>query len=519
MKTWFPRPDASEAIHVLTQEGMISSGRIFELLTSPHSREWRERVGVRSPGDGSAKRSARLLLTGDQVIKTDTHLQYPDREAAAASVQPRLELAERLALWHPQKTWFLMCSEARWWVLSVCPRLKTLRQFRDRERKMRAWLDMLRFTLKFSQHHRVGLDLNPSNFGLEQEANDLFYLDDETYMPLSMADWATAVVIRISEEPEIPSEVWSRWGERVGRVFLEFLTEQDLKGELFSQVRDFHLAPIFKDKQKALAQGILAATKPRRRGPAPPKRTLIFSDVHGNWPALRQVLAAGADCQVDSYLFLGDVVGYGAFPKECIRATRELPNAVLLRGNHDHIVGTGTIDQDANRWARHTHAWTIDVLDREEREWLLSLQTEYQEDLWLAVHGAPIDKHRFFSYVYEMTYRDNLDYLQKHGLRLCFYGHTHVVFMFREKDDGNSRVEKEVPNTVNILKTGERMLLNPGSVGQPRDGDCDAAFAIWEREKQTISFHRVNYPLMEIIEANQRQGFPEELNFRLESGR
>jgi len=174
-----------------------------------------------------------------------------------------------------------------------------------------------------------------------------------------------------------------------------------------------------------------------------------------------------------------------------------------------------------NRHARESAAWTQTLLTDEDLRWLTALPIEHVgEDGLVAVHGAPQDPHRFFAYVYELTFRNNLSYMQERGQRVCFYAHTHVQFVHRrELGDGDPVDSKLSPAPLRVF--GERVivLVNPGSVGQPRDGDSRAAYALWNRETNVVMFHRVEYSVERTIAAIERAGLPRDLALRLEIGR
>jgi diadenosine tetraphosphatase ApaH/serine/threonine PP2A family protein phosphatase len=132
------------------------------------------------------------------------------------------------------------------------------------------------------------------------------------------------------------------------------------------------------------------------------------------------------------------------------------------------------------------------------------------------VHGAPKDPHRFRAYVYELTFEANLDHIAADGIRVCFFGHTHVQMVYERTADGRS-CRLGAPGLVDISK-GRALLVNPGSVGQPRDSDPRAAFAIWDREHQTVSLHRVPYAIGPVVESIRKLGLPEQLAARLTHG-
>lgn len=247
----------------------------------------------------------------------------------------------------------------------------------------------------------------------------------------------------------------------------------------------------------------------------PGRRTLLFADVHANLPALESVLAEGRGLGVDSYIFLGDAVGYGPHPSEVLSVMRDLPAALLLQGNHDYAVSTGDTE-GMNRLALESIEWTTTRLSREELDFLASLPTDHEEGPWMALHGAPVDPRKFNAYVYETTYRENLAVLEDAKKTACFFGHTHVPGVYRRTGVHDERVYR--PTRAAIVP-GSHHLINPGSVGQPRDGISKASFAVWDREAAEVTFHRVRYPLDVTIAALKKTGLHPDLGYRLELGR
>jgi diadenosine tetraphosphatase ApaH/serine/threonine PP2A family protein phosphatase len=187
----------------------------------------------------------------------------------------------------------------------------------------------------------------------------------------------------------------------------------------------------------------------------------------------------------------------------------------LLRGNHDHAIGTGRLDVGMNRVARQCAEWSISVLRPAELQWLSSLEVEHVDGEWMAVHGAPRDPRKFLAYVYELTYEDNLRYLRQQAVPHCFYGHTHVPLVHVEPPSGPVKLHDS--RSVDLRPTWPT-LVNPGSVGQPRDGDPRAAFALWDRRAQRVSFHRAVYRVSDTLSDLRARDLPAELQMRLVTG-
>ncbi len=239
-------------------------------------------------------------------------------------------------------------------------------------------------------------------------------------------------------------------------------------------------------------------------------RVLVFSDVHANLPALEAVLAdAGA---VDAYWFLGDLVGYGPDPKACIARLRGLQPLARVMGNHDAAV----LGQMPLRWfneAAQKHLlWTQDRLDAEDLAFLATASQQQIIDDVTLVHGsprAPITEYLLGSEEAEAALRDLTT-------PWGFFGHTHKPILWQE-EGGQVSLYPAAPNKVLHLKP--RALLNPGSVGQPRDGDPRAAYAIYDPDHRLWTWHRVAYDIAAVQKRMQNFGLPERNILRLTVGR
>ena len=247
-------------------------------------------------------------------------------------------------------------------------------------------------------------------------------------------------------------------------------------------------------------------------------RALLISDIHGNLQALRAVLD-GAPAH-DTVWNLGDIVGYGANPNEVIEQVRGL-GLTFVRGNHDRAC-CGLTDIDGfNPVAGRAARWTQCVLSSEHIAWLRHLpQGPVETGVARCVHGSLLDEDEYI-----LSPREAWHSLASGGPAVNFFGHTHLQGGFatdgeqwyRLTPDYYTRAEAEVWQLP--LSSGARYLLNPGSVGQPRDGDWRAAFAVYDRECNIIEFHRVPYDLRGAQEAIVRAGLPHRLATRLRDGR
>ncbi len=248
-------------------------------------------------------------------------------------------------------------------------------------------------------------------------------------------------------------------------------------------------------------------------------RYLVVSDIHANLQALLAVLAHAPP--VDEVWCLGDLVGYGPNPNECIECVRELPRLFCLAGNHDWAA-LGQLDVSTfNAEARLAISWTQSVLSAESREYLEGLPVRAERDGLTLAHASP--REPIWEYLLDTTSAcANFAYF---STPLCLVGHTHLPLAF-EWDAARSRCEfppelfePGAAGEIALPFEGRRLILNPGSVGQPRDGDPRAAFAVLDTERMTWEVRRVPYPVEIAQERMRAQGLPRRLVERLAHGR
>ncbi len=242
-------------------------------------------------------------------------------------------------------------------------------------------------------------------------------------------------------------------------------------------------------------------------------RIAVLSDIHSNLVALDAVLAhAGA---VDAVWHLGDIVGYGPDPDGVVARLTSI-GAVGVRGNHDAAAVGGREIESFNREARLAMEWTRANISTTTHAWLAALPQRRVEGTMTLVHGSPLDPT--WEYVTdERSARENIAALETtHGL----HGHTHVpVAWFGRMGDPRARVQGEV-TTDGDTRTfdGRRAFLNPGSVGQPRDGDPRSSYLILDPDAGVASWHRVAYDIDAVAAAMAAAGLPARLAERLSFG-
>jgi predicted phosphodiesterase len=244
-------------------------------------------------------------------------------------------------------------------------------------------------------------------------------------------------------------------------------------------------------------------------------RYAVLSDIHGNLPALEAVLA---DIQtqggVDRYWCLGDVVGYGPDANECIEMLKGLDHRCIA-GNHDWG-SIGRIDTTLfNRDAAWAVQWTDKHLTPANRRYLENLPEMLVEDHVTLVHGTP--RSPIWEYMMSLAIvRESFGLVSTH---LCLVGHSHIPVLFEEAPSpGELPTVGTYEAGVPLSLTGARRIINPGSVGQPRDGNPDASYGILDTEAQTWTWRRVPYPITQVQERMRRLGFPPRLISRLSYG-
>lgn len=255
-------------------------------------------------------------------------------------------------------------------------------------------------------------------------------------------------------------------------------------------------------------------------------RVLVLSDIHANLQALEAVLAAAAG-SFDTVWNLGDSVGYGGSPNQVLDRIRPLAS-LNVRGNHDRVCCGLSSPAGFNPVARDAVLWTRNELTPDNLEWLravpkgplCAIAPSDGAPGVVCAHGSPVDED-----IYILTMREAWAPLQEPSTAVTFFGHTHLQGGFSQHDQEwrelrpRFRSRSGAVSSTLHLSPGTRHLINPGSVGQPRDNDWRAAFAIFDTEARTIAFRRVPYDLTASQGRILMAGLPERLAERLRDGR
>ncbi len=236
----------------------------------------------------------------------------------------------------------------------------------------------------------------------------------------------------------------------------------------------------------------------------------IFGDIHANLEALQTVLWDAQEQGCANHVCLGDIVGYAANPAECLETVRAL-NCPTVRGNHDEGASGNSSLEELNPLAYTALMWTREQLSEEQRQYLKDLKLVRQVRDFTIVH-ATLDSPGNWGYVTNRF--DAMASFSYQFTQVCFYGHTHVPRIF-EKDDA----VRASRGTEVALQRGTKYFVNVGSVGQPRDGDWRASYAIYDVESHVISIRRLEYDIETAQKKILAAGLPTLLADRLALGK
>ncbi|MDY6985578.1 MAG: metallophosphoesterase family protein [Candidatus Thermoplasmatota archaeon] len=215
----------------------------------------------------------------------------------------------------------------------------------------------------------------------------------------------------------------------------------------------------------------------------------LISDIHSNLPALRATLEKIDELGAEKIICCGDIVGYNSFPSECFYELSKRGIESVM-GNHDYAALTGDT-KGFNKYAAEAIEWTRKNFDTKK---LSSLPIRIEKDDILFTHGSP---RSIFEYIFPDSSRDLLESIADKERAFTVLGHTHVPMM---------------------VETKKGIYINPGSVGQPRDGDPRGSFALLDSERKKVSFQRLEYDIDETVRANRKAGLPGFLSDRLYLG-
>ncbi|MCD8534132.1 MAG: metallophosphatase family protein [Verrucomicrobia bacterium] len=237
----------------------------------------------------------------------------------------------------------------------------------------------------------------------------------------------------------------------------------------------------------------------------------IIADIHANLEALEAVLSDAKEQGCTHYACLGDVVGYGANPKQCLDIVRDMGMPVV-KGNHDEYCSTDVETEGVNAYASAAVDWTRTQLPDEDRQWLRDLKYFRLVTTFSIVH-ASLDEPKSWPYVFNKL--DASSSFLYQNTSVCFFGHTHVPVAFVRDAGGTIRGGKYQKVSI---EPGKKYFINIGSVGQPRDGDPRAAYGLFDMDHKTVELRRLEYPIEVAQKKIRDAGLPPRLADRLALG-
>jgi diadenosine tetraphosphatase ApaH/serine/threonine PP2A family protein phosphatase len=246
-------------------------------------------------------------------------------------------------------------------------------------------------------------------------------------------------------------------------------------------------------------------------------RYLVLTDIHANLEALDACVADARPRGFDETLVLGDLVGYGGDPNAVVERVQALTPKAIVRGNHDKVACGLEQAEGFNAVAKSAAKWTLEVLTPAHREWLAALPEGPidVDDVVEICHGSPFDED---AYIFDEL--DAVRALKAARRPLCLFGHTHYPVTFElSADSFDSIGSASAPQMRVQMKAGSKYLINPGSVGQPRDGDPRAAYAIVDTTEHRVELYRVRYAVEDAQMKVVKAGLPDVLAQRLAVGR
>lgn len=238
----------------------------------------------------------------------------------------------------------------------------------------------------------------------------------------------------------------------------------------------------------------------------------LIADIHGNLEAFQVVLAELNREAIEQYICLGDVVGYGANPNECMELAKGL-EPIIVAGNHDWASVGKTDISYFNPAAKEAVLWTRAQLTKANVDFLRNLELIHEFEDFVVVH-ATLASPQVWDYI--LTISDAKANFAHQTKQVCFIGHSHQPFIAVEDGDGNCEV---LSGSSLELQEGRRYIINIGSVGQPRDGDPRAAFALYDTLSKQVEIRRVEYDIKLAQDKIIRAGLPQNLALRLAYGR
>lgn len=471
-------------------------------------------------------RPSTLLYSGaTAIVKLRSELKLNNKSIREWTTHT-LEREQKLGVHHPHKCWFIAeLKPGEYCAGNICPKLTPLHTLFsstdacDNRQKLVLLKNLYQIYFKVAALFDKRLDEGLSNFGVDGQ-NQLYYLDDDIYTWDNFLTFSHILGVLIRNNAWFDEECTEDLANSLYQLVGDYFKNSEAYAMIAGKLRDIfmpnaHKQKIFEIIIRKFQENKVISKKMQFNQ----RYWAIIADVHANLPALDAVLNFLRQENINQGIVIGDTIGYGPHPVECIERLQN-SSFQVIKGNHDHAAVSGNIRRGMSATASWCIEWTIPKLNAAHKQWLEDLPLELTgmtetAHHWLAVHGSPLDPHYFYGYVYEMTYEDNLSALAQRKIHLCFHGHAHVQGIYARKKGASDSFYKEKQQN---LEKYSYSLICPGSVGQPRDGNVGAQFAIYDQKLQVLTLHSLPYPLDETISAMKQNNFPESIASRLEKG-
>lgn len=519
-------PEDIEVLGAIDDHRVIPVGEILRALTGRQEKLVHGDVFTGRPG-------TRIFRSESVIVKIHENVRLAP-EKSRAWVESALANERRYGVHHPSKTWILLKAGNRSWIGNACPVLEPLHQVivgHDTARLASVFRDYFQIYIRIAQGFDKSLDAGLSNFGLDTSGR-VFYLDDDIYNWDEFAGLSSTLGVWVRQYEGVSRALFQSIGSNLRRALEQYYGSSHWASVIAEQLRDLFTG---NEAQEARLGSIIGALRSQESSAGAPMtgqrpassaieaeklftpesgRVAILADIHANLPALEAVLEHLERMSIRAGIVLGDSVGYGPHPGECIERLRS-SGLLAIKGNHDHAAAVGLAGPGFSPVSKWVIDWTVPRLSQEDRCWLGALPLSLRGPDWLAVHGAPQDKTYFNAYVYRMTFEDNLQNLEDRDIRFCLHGHTHLAGVYYRK----GRFDHHTKAPVFALQGANRSLICPGSVGQPRGNRAGAEFAIFDPEEGCFEFFCIDYDMERTIADMTREGFPAQLAGRLRAGK
>ncbi|NOQ35426.1 MAG: hypothetical protein GQ569_05965 [Methylococcaceae bacterium] len=508
-----------EIIGSLDGKQYYSSQQVNDLLEEEHTELSYGEAFMGRPG-------TRLYAGLNEIVKLRTELDL-NEDKARRFVNHTLEQEQKIGVHHPHKTWFLIeFEDNKLKIGNICPRITPIHTLEEGENcqlsdKIDYLKQIYRCYFEIASRFSLRLDEGLSNFGIDKDKT-LYYLDDDLYSWDKFISFSHLLGVLIRNNNWLDEACAIEFGSTLQQLIGEFFEDSHTGYMVARQLRDIFMPD--NDRRRVLETIIeqLEQRKIVRKKVKPhnDEYLAILSDVHANLPALNAVLDYLEQHNIAQGMVLGDTVGYGPHPTECIERLQKT-QLTVIKGNHDHAAASGDTKRGMSSTARWCIEWTIPRLTASHTQWLSDLPLELSSDdnadkSWRAMHGAPIDPNYFYAYVYEMTYEQNLDVMEQKHMDLCFHGHSHIQGLYARNKSGIDSFLN--PDAKISLANYKHALICSGAVGQPRDGCKGAQFALYNQRNHEIEFKVVDYDMSKTLTDLQKYEFPEMLGERLQRG-